>query len=142
VKGNVVAQGYVAVAGEDVFFPSIALNSEGNGVMSFSLSGADTFPSAAYVTMDQDGTSESVHIAGAGQDPEDGFSGYPQFLTPPPPPGSPNIARWGDYSAAVADGDRLWFAAEYIPEACSNNKPPCRTANANWGTFLSTLRPF
>jgi hypothetical protein len=142
VRGQVVGQGYVAVAGEDVFFPSIALNSNGNGVMSFSLSGADTFPSAAYVTMDQDGTSESVYVAGAGRDPEDGFSGYPQFLIPPPPPGSPNIARWGDYSAAVADGDQLWFAAEYIPKACSNNTPPCRTANANWGTFVSNLRPF
>jgi hypothetical protein len=137
LKGKMVAQGYVAVAGEDVFFPSIALNSEGNGVMAFSLSGADRFPSAAYVTMDQEGASESIHIAGAGQDPEDGFSGYTQFNGLQPP----NIARWGDYSAAVADGDRLWFAAEYIPKACSGLTVPCRTVNANWGTFVSALRP-
>lgn len=144
VKGRVVAQGYVAVTGEDVFFPAIALTSDGTGVMSFSISSADRFPSAAYVTMNQDGASEFVHIAGAGRDPEDGFSGYPQFLTPPPPAGSPNVARWGDYSAAVADGDQLWFAAEYIPKDCrslsSSTTPPCRTVNANWGTFVSTLK--
>jgi hypothetical protein len=143
VKGTMVNQGYIAVAGEDVFFPSIALNNDGNGVIAFSLSGADNFPSAAYVTLDEDGASAFVHIAAAGKDPEDGFAGYPQFLSPPPPP--PNIARWGDYSAAVSDGDRLWFAAEYIPRACSSltstTTPPCRTVNANWGTFLSTLRP-
>lgn len=138
LKGNVVAQGYVAVAGEDVFFPSIAFNSDGNGVMAFSLSGADRFPSAAYVTMDEDGASEFVHIAGAGKDPEDGFAGYPEFSGV----GPPNIARWGDYSAAVADGDTLWFAAEYIPKACSGLTLPCRTVNANWGTFVSALRPF
>ena len=144
VRGRIVAQGYVAVADEDVFFPSIALTKDGACVMSFSISGVDRFPSAAYVTMDRDGASKLVHVAGAGKDPEDGFTGYPQFSTPPPPP--PNIARWGDYSAAVADGDRLWFAAEYIPKTCpsltSTTTPPCRTVNANWGTFVSALRPF
>ena len=77
-----------------------------------------------------------VHISGAGKDPEDGFSGYPQE-------GGNGVGRWGDYSAAVADGDRIWFANEYIPKACSTlTDVTCRTSLANWGTFFSTVRPF
>jgi hypothetical protein len=138
LKGRVVRQGYVAVAGADVLFPSIGLDDEGNGVIAFSLSGAQYFPSAAYVDMVNGRDLPFVHVAGAGKDPEDGFSGYKAFR-------GAGVARWGDYSAAVADGNRVWFAAEYIPKACSSTTsttPPCRTVNANWGTFVSTVRPF
>jgi hypothetical protein len=141
VDGRVIEQGYVAVAGTDIFFPSIGVNNEGNGVIAFSLSGANYFPSAAYVDMEDGHSSSVVHMAAAGQDPEDGFSGYKQF-----PGATPGVGRWGDYSAAVADGDRVWFASEYIPKSCpsipSTTVPPCRTVNANWGTFLSTVHPF
>jgi hypothetical protein len=139
LTGRVVRQGYVAVAGADVLFPSIGLDDEGNGVIAFSLSGAQYFPSAAYVDMVNGRDLPFVHVAGAGKDPEDGFSGYVAF-------GGAGVARWGDYSAAVADGNRVWFAAEYIPKACSSTTstttPPCRTVNADWGTFVSTVRPF
>jgi len=141
VRGEVVTQGYVAVAGADVFFPSIGVNEEGDGVIAFSLSGAKYFPSAAYVDMVDGHSLTSVHIAAAGKDPEDGFSGYKQF-----PPALDGIARWGDYSAAIADGGRIWFASEYIPKDCdslsSTPTPPCRTTLANWGTFVSAVRPF
>jgi hypothetical protein len=70
-----------------------------------------------------------VHIAGAGQDPDDGFTIYPAE-------GGNGVGRWGDYSAAVADGDRIWMANEYIPKACSGLTLPCRTSLANWGTFF------
>jgi hypothetical protein len=140
-EGHVVTQGYVAVAGADVFFPSIGVNNEGNGVIAFSLSGAKYFPSAAYVDMVGGHSRPFIHIAAAGQDPEDGFSGYKQFAG-----ATDGIGRWGDYSAAVADGERIWFASEYIPKVCPSNisttTPPCRTVNANWGTFMSAVRPF
>jgi hypothetical protein len=139
VHGRVVGQGYVAVKGNNTLFPSLGINGEGNGVIAFSLAGTDYFPSAAYVNFSGGSASRFIHVAGAGQDPEDGFSGYPQFLPPPPPP--TNVGRWGDYSAAVADGNRIWFAAEYIPKACAVNALPCRTSLANWGTFVSTVRP-
>jgi hypothetical protein len=141
LRGHVVNQGYVAVAGADVFFPSIGVNSEGDGVIAFSLSGAKYFPSAAYVEMVSGNSRPFVHLAAVGQDPEDGFSGYKQFA------GATNgIGRWGDYSAAVADGGHIWFASEYIPKACpsisSTTTPPCRTVNANWGTSVSVMDPF
>lgn len=44
------------------------------------------------------------------------------------------MGRWGDYSAAVSDGNNVWFATEYIP-----NRP--RTALANSGTFIGKIRP-
>jgi hypothetical protein len=43
LKGRVVGQGYVAVPGADVLFPSVALDNNGNGVIAFSLSGAKYF---------------------------------------------------------------------------------------------------
>ena len=43
------------------------------------------------------------------------------------------VARWGDYTAAVADADgSIWIATEYIP-----NAP--RTLLANWGTFIGRV---
>jgi hypothetical protein len=138
LTGRVVSQGYVAVAGADVYFPSIGLNDDGNGVIAFSLSGARYFPSAAYVDIIDGHDLPFVHISGAGKDPEDGFSGYVAF-------GADGVARWGDYSAAIADGNHVWFASEYIPKACSSltpTTPLCRTANANWGTFVSAVHPF
>jgi len=136
LKGRVVRQGYVAVAGEDVLFPSLGINSDGNGVIAFTLAGNDFFPSAAYTDVIGGFGLPFVHVAGAGQDPDDGFTAYPQ-ITP-----ANGVGRWGDYSAAVADGERIWFASEYIPKACSGLALPCRTLNANWGTFFSTVRPF
>lgn len=135
VHGRVVGQGYVAVEGNNTLFPSLGINGAGNGVIAFSLAGADYFPSAAYVNFSGGSASRFIHVAGAGQDPDDGFSGYSV------PPSPPNVGRWGDYSAAVADGDRIWFASEYIPKTCAVNALPCRTSVANWGTFVSTVRP-
>jgi hypothetical protein len=67
-----------------------------------------------------------VHIAAAGTAPEDGFTGYPSL-------GGDVAARWGDYSAAVADEHgNLWFATEFIPAAS-------RTLLANWGTFIGKI---
>jgi hypothetical protein len=138
LTGRVVTQGYVAVAGADVYFPSIGVNDEGNGVIAFSISGAKYFPSAAYTDMIGGNGLPFVHISGAGKDPEDGFSGYMAY-------GGAGVARWGDYSAAIADGNHIWFAAEYIPKACSSltpTTPLCRTSLANWGTFVSAVNPF
>jgi len=114
------------VAGQSVIFPSLAFAGEDSGVLGFTLVGPDYFPSAAYVKVGEDGTSP-VHIAADGAGPDDGFSGYVFYS-------GGNVGRWGDYSAAVSDGNNVWFATEYIP-----NAP--RTALANWGTFIGKIRP-
>jgi hypothetical protein len=117
-------QGYVAVDSENVIYPSIATTEDGSGIITFTLVGPDYFPSAAYVRL-EDGPWSSVRIVANGTAPEDGFSGYPKYC-------GCNVARWGDYSAAVVSGDRIWFATEYIP-----NLP--REVYANWGTWVGTV---
>jgi hypothetical protein len=125
VFAHILHQGYVAVDGENVLFPSIAVNRFGIGAMSFTLSGPDFFPSAAYVRFALGRTIGPIHIASAGAAPEDGFTGYAAF-------GGNGVARWGDYSAAVAADGAIWMGNEFIPSTP-------RTVNANWGTFLTHL---
>ena len=75
--------------------------------------------SAAYTAVDATIEAGDIHISGAGQLPDDGFTGYHAF-------GSPDrVARWGDYSAAVSDSSgNIWLGKKYIA-----NLP--RTVNAN-----------
>ena len=126
--GTMVNQGYVAVDQASVIFPAIGVNANGNGFMTFTLSGPDYYPSAAYIAIGASGVSGSIHVAGPGASPEDGFTGYTPY-------GGNGVARWGDYSAAVAGSDgNIYMATEYIPNAQ-------RTALANWGTFVSIVQP-
>lgn len=118
-----VKNGYVSVDGANVLFPSIGVNAIGEGVMSFTLSGPNFFPSAAYMPISLFHTGD-VHVASAGTASEDGFTCNAPDL----------LCRWGDYSAAVSspDGSAIWLATEFIP-----NTP--RTVLANWGTFVSRV---
>ena len=71
----------------------------------------------------------AIQIARAGNEPEDGFSGYPEF-----PPGN-GVARWGDYSAAAIDTDGVtWIATRSTPDIA-------RTMLANWCTYITRLQP-
>jgi len=131
---TIKAQGYVAVNQENVLFPSIGVNGSGTAVMSFTLVGPDIFPSAAFSRISLSEGAGIVHVSGAGQDPEDGFTAYKDF-------GGGGTARWGDYSAAVADlSGNVWLATEYIPKACASApQAGCRTLFANWGTFVTQV---
>jgi hypothetical protein len=131
LHGSISMQGYVAVAGDSVLFPSIGVNAAGHGAMTFTLVGpvgnpvfpSGFYPSMAYLPISLTSVAAAVRLAGPGFSPEDGFSGY----------NPPHVARWGDYSAAVAASDgSIWMAAEYIP-----NAP--RFTVANWGTFFGQL---
>jgi hypothetical protein len=125
-------QGYVAVTGQSVFFPSIAIGPKGKGVMTFSLSGPDYYPSSAYVRIGSAGTTGSVRVMGAGILPADGFTGYQAY-------GGSGVERWGDYSAAVPDyatGD-VWVAAEDIPGSFGY----IDGFLANWGTTIARVTP-
>jgi hypothetical protein len=131
VAGTIAKQGYVALGNNDnVFFPSIAVNSSGKGVMTFSLSGQHYFPSAAYTTIDAVNGAGPIHLAAAGAGPTDDISGYVAF-------GGDGVARWGDYSAAVPAGDgSIWIATEYIPGGFGF--PDYLN---NWGTWVGHVSP-
>ncbi len=130
VSATVANQGYIAINDanqQNVLFPSVAVNSSGQGVVTFSIAGVNYLPSAAYAPIDVNGTG-AIRIAGAGAFPDDGFTGYAQY-------GGFRVGRWGDYSAAVSDENgTIWMGNEYIP-----NAP--RTLLANWGTFISAFTP-
>jgi hypothetical protein len=131
VAGTVAKQGYVALGNNDnVFFPSIGVNAAGKGVMTLSISGQHYFPSAGYTTIDAVNGAGPIHIAAPGVAPTDDLSGYAAF-------GGDGVARWGDYSAAVAGDDgSIWIATEFIPGGFGF--PPY--AN-NWGTFVGDVLP-
>jgi hypothetical protein len=133
LEGTVSHQGYIAVAGNNVIFPSVGVDADNDGAIVFTLTGNQYFPSVAYTTISNGVTPQVVHVAAAGQGPEDGFAGSPQF-------GGNGVARWGDYSAATWDGERVWFAGEYIPEDCEVNALPCREVLMNWGTFVGSIQ--
>lgn len=140
---SMVQQGYVAPSGTDVLFPSIGVTSDGRGILAFTLTGPNNFPSAAYTTMSAAAGAGPITVALAGAAPSDSASEYQGFGTPAFRP------RWGDYSAAVADGGNVFFAAEMIQSAnCDwatfHRDPSCggtRDEFANWGTSLSKITP-
>ena len=121
LQASIAQQGYLAAdENASLLFPAVAVNSKGDAAFVVSLVGPTQFPSSAYWRFG----GHSIHVAGAGSAPEDGFSAY-LFARP----------RWGDYSAAGADADgSLWMATEFIPDST-------RRRFANWGTYVTRLRP-
>jgi hypothetical protein len=131
VAGTIAKQGYVALGNNDnVFFPSIGVNAAGKGVMTFSIAGVHYFPSAGYTSIDAVNGAGPIHIAAAGVAPTDDISGYEAF-------GGNGVARWGDYSAAVAGDDgSIWIATEFIPGGFG-----FPTYLNNWGTLVGKVTP-
>jgi hypothetical protein len=111
IHGNLTAkvqgQSYVSVKGGSVIYPAVGVTAGGTAAIAFTLVGPSYFPSAAF-SQATPAHALSVNIVAAGAAPQDDFSGYPAF-------GGFGSARWGDYSWAVADGNSLWLATEYIP---------------------------
>jgi hypothetical protein len=110
-SATVINQGIIALPGNNVTYPAVAVNSSGRGVIAFTVLGNDNFPSAGYAALDAKVGAGDVHIAAAGAARQDGFSGYFPEVNPIRP-------RWGDYGAAAVDGDTIWFASEYIANSC------------------------
>jgi hypothetical protein len=128
LAGSVLNQGYLLLNGNHVLRPAIAVNAQGRGMIAATLVGASRYPSAALIPFDTFSTPAVLEVAGEGALPEDGFSGYPDG-------GGAGIARWGDYSSAVATSDgAIWMVAEYI-----GNYP--RTEYANWNTYVMRKQP-
>lgn len=134
VSGKISEQGYVAAPGSDsVMFPSIGVTPTGKAAMTFTLVGPTPtqlfptafYPSMAFTRIFANGPG-NIRLAAAGLNPDDGFTGYGSGS-------GPGVARWGDYSSAVADLDgSIWMAAEWIPDTP-------RTHYANWGTFIGRI---
>lgn len=137
---TVTRQGYLGVAHQNVNYPALAVLPNGTGVMAFTLVGGGYYPTAAYANFGPAGLS-TVQIAGLGRAPQDGFSEYNSFGSPPRP-------RWGDYGAAVTSGSTVFIASEYIAHRCSfaefQRDFTCGNTRGfliNWATRISNVDP-
>jgi hypothetical protein len=148
LNAQIAKQGYVAVRNNNVTYPAIATLENGNGIMAFTLVGERYYPSAAYAPINTTNGTGDVHVAAAGAGPSDGFTSYKAFV------GDPPRTRWGDYGAAVVDGNSIWIASEYIGQTCTlaqylrdTAASPLfscrrtRVALGNWGTRISRVNP-
>jgi hypothetical protein len=144
LSGRLDNQGQFGVAGNHLSYPTVGVTASGRGVITFTLVGADHYPTAAFAGLDASLGAGPVQIAREGLGPSDGFTSYKAFV------GSPPRTRWGDYGASAVDGDSIWIASEYIAQTCtltqwlSGSIGSCngtRTALANWGTRISLVKP-
>ncbi len=143
LRASLVKDGQLGLAGNNLTYPAIGLNSAGRGVMAFTLVGKDYHPSAAYASFDGRTGAGTIYMAARGAGPQDGFSGYRAFNDPARP-------RWGDYGATAVDGSRIWIASEYIGQSCTlaqyeaapfGSCNGTRVALTNWGTRISLVTP-
>ena len=144
LHGSVSHQGYINVDNNNVAFPAVAANADGDVLVSYTIVGPDQYPSAGYSWISS-GTSGAANVARWGDGPADGYVGYMAIY---PPAGG--VERWGDYGAAVADSSgNLWFAAETINQSCTLSEAlsdgfTCggtRTIYANWGSTIVKVAP-
>ncbi len=120
---SVYAQGYIAKQGLYLLYPHVEVSMSGTFAITFSYTGASTYPSAAYIVR-QPGNKNfgPVHTAASGAAPDNGFTAVG------------GAGRWGDYSAGQLDpsGSGIWFATQYIP----NNGDQF----ANWGNRIFEIQ--
>jgi hypothetical protein len=141
-SATVVDQGYLAVPNLDVTYGTVAVTQSGRGVLSFTATGPENYPSVGFASLDSITGVGDIQIAAAGVGAQDGFTGYRIEGYDP---------RWGDYGAATVDGNSIWFAQEYIGQICtlaqyqaSSPFGSCgqtRAALGNWGTRLVQVTP-
>src|SRR5438270_1101652 len=137
-QADVVTQGIIALANNNVTYPAVGVTPSGRGVIAFTVLGNDHYPSAGYASLDAKVGAGDIHIVTEGAGPDDGFSAYfPEVAAVRP--------RWGDYGAAAVDGNTIWFASEYTAQTCNlstyvASNFTCgntRGALGNWATRIT-----
>jgi hypothetical protein len=120
---------YLTVKAQNLIYPAVAVDADDDGgAMTFTLVGPNFFPSAAFIKFNSTGPGGAVKVLAEGAAPDDGFSGYVGI------PSNEQLAgRWGDYSAAVADGNNIFIATEYISGVD-------RDTFVNWATSMSEIK--
>jgi hypothetical protein len=139
-SGKLDLQGQAGLASTDLTYPAVAVTQSGRGVIAFTLTGDGNYPSAAFAGMDDKVGMGNIQIAAAGAGAWDGFTSYVEYGAGRP--------RWGDFGAAVLDGQTIWIASEYVAQTCTYAvwfvDPTCggtRGALSNWSTHISHVTP-
>jgi hypothetical protein len=149
VFAQVVQQGVLALADNNLTYPAIGVTGSGRGVIAFTLLGAGgssepgNFPSAAFAGLDSRFGAGPIRVAAEGLGPEDGFTAYKAEV-------GNSRNRWGDYGATATDGESIWIASEYIGQTCTfaqyisapfGSCGGTRTSLGNWYTRISKVSP-
>ena len=108
---KLMLQGQAGIADTDLTYPAIAVTPNGRGVMTFTLTGDNDYPSAAFAGMDARVGMGNVQVLQAGAGSWDGFTSYVIFGSGRP--------RWGDYGAAAVAGSDIWVASGYTAQTCT-----------------------
>jgi len=137
VSATVRQQGILALAGENLAYPTVGVTASGRGIIGFTRVGENLHPSVGYASIDDVAGVGQVHMIKEGNSPQDGFTEYEG--------GRP---RWGDYGAAAVDGRAVYLAGQYIEQGpCSSADllatgcSGTRTLFANWSTRVTKLTP-
>jgi len=141
-SGKLALQGQAGLANTDLTYPTVGVTDSGRGIVSFTLTGDNDYPSAAYAPLDALTGMGSVAVAQAGAGPWDSFTSYVAFGSGRP--------RWGDYGATAVVGNSIWMASEYVAQTCTyaqylvSPAGQCggtRGALGNWSTHISQVTP-
>jgi hypothetical protein len=138
---KLVLQGQAGMASTDLTYPALAVTESGRGVIAFTFTGDNDYPSAAFAGLDAKVGMGDIQVAASGAGPWDGFTSYVQFGAGRP--------RWGDYGAAAVDGSTIWIASEYVAQTCTyatylTGDHTCggtRAPLGNWSTHISHITP-
>jgi hypothetical protein len=141
---SVQTQGYIAVVGASLLYPSVGVGPTGNALVTFTVTSPSNFPSTGFAWVSPTGSGAiggTVFISAPGQSPQDGFTEYQDIQN------SFYRPRWGDYTFAIWSGGTVYFSTEYIQfPNCSDSAfaadSTCggtRDTFANWGTSLNSV---
>jgi hypothetical protein len=142
VAAKVVLQGQAGLASSDLTYPAVGVTDSGRGVIAFTLTGDNDYPSAAYASLDSHVGLGDVSVSAVGAGAWDGFTSYVVFGAGRP--------RWGDYGAASVTGNTIWVASEYVAQTCTYAQylvapqGQCggtRAPLGNWSTHISSITP-
>ncbi|CAI5507911.1 unnamed protein product [Closterium sp. Naga37s-1] len=112
--------------GNSLIQPTIALNSQGKGIIAASLAGRSFYPSAAYATLNANVDVGRVVVTGPGKAPLDDFTGYR---------GATEM-RYGDYMTAMVDeeGRALLMRLTSLSHPFLPSRVPCGGNGDNGGS--------
>jgi hypothetical protein len=119
---GVFSQGYIGNWQNDVLYPTVTATVASGGthaVAALDVTGNNLYPSFALAKFNIHSAPTSVQVGVPGQDSLDDFcaDGYPCGF-PSPNPNTLYRPRYGDYTAAVADGTNVYVAGEYSGSSC------------------------
>jgi hypothetical protein len=135
----------VGVSGQNLAYPSVAVNAAGKGAIGATLVGPSYYPASVFIPIRVVSTGGlaigGVSVARSGVGPNDGFSGWqPGYWR----------TRWGDYGTAAVDPatGNIWMASGYTPQQCAlstyQSDVTCnftRNRYANWASAIYRYIP-